>query len=357
MNHESLPAISSLFPYSVKSDASGRKGVGVRKAPSAASSNGLTERSVFHEPWWLDIATGGEWKAAVVKSGGELIGEMPYSMNRKGIWHVSTLPPLTRSLGPVIKPSQSASGQDWRHRLSVCNELIVQLPSCARVHQILDPRITEALAFSVQGFAVSATYTLQITPDCTEADIWSGMRPNTRNMIRRAAEKMTVLEIRNANEFADFYEVNLEHRKQKNMYGPVMRQLVNEFVRRKAGLLLGAYGDDGSLSAAIALVWDSTTIYYLLSSRSERTHAGSISLLLWTAIRVAREQDKVFDFDGIGSPGILKFLSGFGGTLVQRLEVERLRADYAALRAVRRGAKAVSTETYRTWRWPLETSA
>jgi hypothetical protein len=356
MNHESPPATSSLFPYWVKSDAFDRKGVVVHKAPSTAS-NGLTERSVFHEPWWLDIATGGEWDVAVVKSGGELIGEMPYAMSRRGIWRVSTLPPLTRSLGPVVKPIQGASGQDWRHRLSISNELISQLPSCARVHQILDPRITEALAFSVQGFAVSATYTLQITRNSTEVDVWAGMRPNTRNIIRRAAENMIVMEIRNANEFADFYELNLEHRKQKNIYGRVMRQLVNEFVRRKAGLLLGAYGDDGLLSAAIALVWDSTTIYYLLSTRSERTHGGSISLLLWTGIRVALEQNMVFDFDGIGSPGILRFLSGFGGTLVQRYEVERLRADYAALRALRRAAKAVSSGTYRTWRWPLGTSA
>lgn len=350
-----LPS-SQAYRYPHRTAALSLKGPGARQTASAAPA-GLFHRSIFHEPWWLELATRGEWGVALVKSGEDVVGEMPYALSKGRIWRVSTLPTLTRSLGPVIKHGTSASEQDWRDRLRIMSELIAQLPDCARIHQILDPRISETLAFSLHGFAVSVSFTLQIAPERGEADVWMGMRANTRNVIRRAAERMTVLEIRDGDEFADFYEANLAQRKLNNMYGPIMRQLVNEFVRRKAGLLLGAYDEEGSLQAAIALVWDSTTVYYLLSSRSQRAHGGSISLLLWVAIRVARERCLTFDFDGIGSPGTLTFLSGFGGSLVQRLEVERLRADYAALRAVRRGARAVFSGKYRTWRWPLEAGA
>jgi len=352
MSDETIPEIASLFPYWVENATSANQGVGAYSTLSAATS-GLTERSVFHEPWWLDIATRGEWRSAVVMSGRQLLGEMPYAISRRGIWGVSTQPPLTHSLGPVIKLVGDATRQDWRDRLHITGDLIAQLPKCARVHQILDPRISDVLAFSALGFGVSVHFTLQIAPNRTEKEVWAGMRPNMRNMIRRAAERLTVLEIGDVNRFAEFYETNLARRKQDNIYGSVMRPLVNEFVRRRAGLLLGAYGDDGSLSAAIALVWDNTTAYYLLSSRSECAHGGSIGLLLWTAIGVARKRKLMFDFDGIASPGILRFLSGFGGTLVQRFEVERLRADYAALRALRRAAIAVSSRSYQTSRWPL----
>jgi hypothetical protein len=325
------------------------------QAASPAPSDGLTERSVFHEPWWLDIATGGEWEVAVVERGGELLGEMPYAVTRRGIWRVSPQPPLTRTLGPVIKPARNTPIHDWRRRLGITSELIAQLPDCAYVQQILDPRVSEAIAFSLRGFAVSASYTLRITQDRTDGDIWTGMRAKTRNSIRRAAEQLTVLEICDGNEFVNFYEENLARRKRINVYGSgMMRQLVDEIVKRKAGTLLGAYSDDGALGAAIAVVWDSSTMYYLLSSRKDNVHCGSISLLLWSAVRSARERRLIFDFDGIANHSILRFLSGFGGTLVQRLEVERVRADYAALRVMRRSAGAMSEAACRIWRWPIE---
>jgi hypothetical protein len=324
-----------------------------RRRPEVAASSGLIEKSIFHESWWLDLATNREWQSALVLSRGEVVGEMPYAISKKGIWRVCTQPPLTRSLGPIVKAGKKRTSHDWRDRHEVTEDLIAQLPRCARIHQILDWRVSEALAFTAWGFSVSVHFTIQISPDRTGTDVWEAMRPNTRNLIRRAAERMTVREISDIDEFAAFYEGNLLRRRSENIYGGVMRKLIEEAVRRKAGVLLGAYENDHSLTAAIALVWDNMTMYYLLSSRSGSAHGGAISLLLWFAMRIARKRNLVFDFDGIGSPGILKFLAGFGGTLAQRLEVERLRVDYAAMRAVRRGVSTARRGGYTNWRWPL----
>ncbi len=38
--------------------------------------------SIFHEPWWLDIATQGQWQMARVQRAGETVGEMPYAILR-----------------------------------------------------------------------------------------------------------------------------------------------------------------------------------------------------------------------------------------------------------------------------------
>jgi lipid II:glycine glycyltransferase (peptidoglycan interpeptide bridge formation enzyme) len=76
-------------------------------------------------------------------------------------------------------------------------------------------------------------------------------------------------------------------------------------------------------------------MYYLLSSRSKSAHSGSISLLIWTAIQDAIARGVTFDFDGIASSSILQFLSGFGGNLVQRISVERLRPAYIAARQLK----------------------
>src|ERR1700682_4033857 len=67
-------------------------------SPATASSLRLdcpSAYSIFHERWWLDIATSGHWGTATVMHGNQVCGEMPYYLTRKGMWRVSRLPPLT----------------------------------------------------------------------------------------------------------------------------------------------------------------------------------------------------------------------------------------------------------------------
>lgn len=314
---------------------------GLTAVPSTTAQVRLPDESaahsIFHEPWWLDIATGGNWSVAKVMRGANTLGELPYYSARKGMWRISQLPPLTRTLGPVI-PSLGLDGAHERHhRLSVTAELIAQLPLFDSFFQVFDPRIKDALAFALQGFTVSARYTFQIPPDCAIPEAWARLHGKTRNVIRSADKKLTVAPIATPSEFLQFYEANLQERSRTNAYGSmVMRQLVNAFVERKAGHLLGAYGPGGTLVAAIGLVWDRHAMYYLLSSRTLKAHGGSISLLIWTAIQHAIERKVTFDFDGFSSPATYNFLDGFGGVLKQRLGVERLSTMYSVARILKR---------------------
>lgn len=314
---------------------------GTRAArPAALRVRSLDEAgaySIFHEPWWLDIATEGNWSLAKVVRGKEVLGQMPYNTTRMGMWRISHLPPLTRTLGPVIRPLGLDTVHEQHHRLNVTSQLIEQLPHFDSFFQVFDARVDDALAFALKGFTVSARYTFQITPDCTAAEAWARLHCKTRNVIRGAEKRLTVAPIATPSEFLQFYEANLLERARTNAYGSaVMRQLVNAFVERQAGHLLGAYGPDGRLVAAIGVVWDQHVMYYLLSSRTLGAHGGSISLLLWTAIQHALERNLTFDFDGFSSPATFNFLDGFGATLKQRLGVERLSTMYSVARILKR---------------------
>jgi Acetyltransferase (GNAT) domain len=292
--------------------------------------------SIFHEPWWLDIATGGHWSMAKVEHGKQLLGQLPYYSTRKGGWRISRLPPLTHTLGPVIKPMGLDGPREQHHRQTVTSALIEQLPYFDSFHQLLDSRIADALAFSLHGFTVSVRYTFQISPDCTVSEAWARMHSKTRNVIRSAGKKLIVAPVAAPVKFVQFYEANLLERSRKNAYeSSVMRQLVNAFVERDAGCLLGAYGPGGQLVAAIGLVWDQHAMYYLMSSREASAHSGAISLLIWTAIQQALERKLTFDVDGFYSLGTCKFLEGFGGTLRQRLCVERASTMFSLARILR----------------------
>ncbi|MEX3981048.1 GNAT family N-acetyltransferase [Paraburkholderia sp. EG287A] len=293
--------------------------------------------SIFHERWWLDIATQGDWKLAVVKQDDEVIGEMPYAMQRTRLWRVSHLPPLTRTLGPVIKSVTGSEARQLHHELDVTGKLIEQLPDCDSFFQVLDPRIDDALAFALHGFTVTARYTFRIDRNTTADEAWKRLNSKTRNVIRSASRELTVVPDIAPGEFIAFYEANLAARSRTNAYGDaVMRELVDAFVERKAGMLLGAYGQGGKLVAAVGLVWDHQAMYYLLSSRAQDAHSGSISLLLWTGIGRALERKLTFDFDGFSSPSTFSFLNGFGATLTQRLGVERHGTVYLLMRTLKR---------------------
>ncbi|WP_322058681.1 GNAT family N-acetyltransferase [Paraburkholderia sp. J63] len=297
--------------------------------------------SIFHEPWWLDIATEGNWSLAVVKHNGAIVGEMPYAISRTHLWRISHLPPLTRTLGPVINPVTGSASRQMHHRIDITAQLIDQLPECDSFFQVLDPRVDNAIAFALRGFTVSARYTFRIAPHCTVDEAWARLDSKTRNVIRSAERELTIAPELSPAEFLAFYDANLAARSRSNAYGAaVMRELVGAFVERKAGMLLGVYGPGGGpgarLVAAIGLVWDHQAVYYLLSSRVQDAHCGSISLLLWTGIRRALERRLIFDFDGFSSPSAFNFLSGFGATLTQRLGVERLGTVYLLTRTLKR---------------------
>ncbi|MCX5544348.1 GNAT family N-acetyltransferase [Paraburkholderia sp. CNPSo 3076] len=203
----------------------------------------------------------------------------------------------------MIKPVSGSEARQLHHELDVTGQLIEQLPDCDSFFQVLDPRIDDALAFALHGFAVSARYTFRIDPQTTPDEAWKHLNSKTRNVIRSASRELTIVPDLTPREFLELYEANLAARSRDNAFGDaVMRELVNAFVERKAGMLLGAYDQGGKPVAAVGLVWDQQAMYYLLSSRSQDAHCGSISLLLWTGIGRALERKLTFDFDGFSSP-------------------------------------------------------
>jgi hypothetical protein len=294
-------------------------------------------RSIFHEPWWLDIATGGNWQKASVMHGNQLLGEMPYCITRKGMWRVCRLPPLTRTLGPVIASLASDPAHQFRHELRVMSQMIEQLPEVDNFFQVFDYHVHDAIAFALHGFTVTARYTFQISPQHNAAALWARMDPRTRNVIRSAERVLKVATIDDPAAFLSFYEANLESQARHNAYGSAaMGELVRAFVERAAGRLLGAYTSDGRLAGAIGLVWDQQTMYFLLSTRARGSHNGTMSFLLWSAIQDSINRRLTFDFDGFSGPATFSFLNGFGGSLTQRLGVEHTGKVYELARMVKR---------------------
>jgi hypothetical protein len=113
--------------------------------------------------------------------------------------------------------------------------------------------------------------------------------------------------------------------------------LFSECRARESGAILGAFDHDGVPVAMTFLVWGHGIMYYLLSMRCFGSiDYGSVSLLLWSAIKEANRMGLVLDLDGVYSSGTARFLSNFSGQIKTRLMIRRSRMPFRALQYLKR---------------------
>ena len=257
------------------------------------------------------------------------------------------MPPLTRTLGPVIQPTARNQAEIVRQRASILRDLLELLPPCSYFSQTLDPRIGEALVYSRAGYSVSLVYTLVIPPTADVDAVWAGTRTKTRNLIRRAGESHDVVTL-DAPTFVREYVRHVSSKKRTMIYDQaLLLQVCDEALRRQRADLMGARNRaTGEIVAATGVFHDEHAHYYLLSMRADESHSGAVSLLIWKAISRAMTEGRSFDFDGVSSARSFAFLSGFPSEVVPRLVVTKAtipgRMSKAAFDLVRGRSKGLN---------------
>jgi len=300
--------------------------------------------SLFHEPWWLAAVSDGCFQESLVKQGDDIVGRLPYVVVQRGPFRIVRMPPFTHVLGPVVDAGTGKPQTRLMRRLSITRSLIDQLPPHSHFHQHLNPELddglanADGLAFQERQFLVAPQYTFEV--DCRRglADIWAALHQKTRNQIRRAEGKYSVRTVEDSNCFVDFYMKSVKAWGRANRIEfKHFSTLFSECRSRECGKILGAFDQDGAPVAMTYLVWGHGIMYYLLSMRSFLSmDYGSISLLLWSAMKEAQRIGLIFDLDGVYSSGTARFLSGFGGQIKTRLVIRRSRMPYSALQSLRR---------------------
>jgi len=310
--------------------------------------------SLFHEPWWLSATTGGRIEEAVVKQGDDVVGRLPYVVKRLGPFHVVRMPPFTHTLGPSIDAGLGKPQTRMQRRLSIARSLIDQLPRHSYFHQHLDPSldnglaIADGLAFQERKFEVSPQYTFQVDCRRSLADLSAALNLKTRQHIRKAEKEYSVGTVDDPKSFVNFYLTNIKASGLTNRIDfEHFPALFAETRAHESGLIFGAFDHTGTPVAMTFVVWGYGTMYYLLSTRSAHsTDHGSVSLLIWSAMKQAHEIGIVLDLDGVYSSGTARFLSNFGGDIRTRLTIKRSRMPYRALQYLKRQVVADESQFF-----------
>ncbi len=298
-------------------------------------------KTIFHEDWWLDAVAPGQWRGAPCFRGGREVGFLRFQERVASGMKSCVMPQITRVLGPVVFTEAGKTESRTRFNHSVLSELIEQIEGYEHVEMTLDPDCVDLTPFLEHGCNVALLQTFLL--DCTVPTevLWSGMRDKTRNVVRRARERLIVKEIDDADYFTSFYRANLDG--EKSYFDLSLIRPVYQAARaRGQGSILAAIDAAGMVHAKVFFVWDDKYVYYYLSTRDKKSaDLGAVSLLLWSGLELAHRIGLWFDFDGITSDTRFQFMSGFGGEIASRYNVTRTTTLFEAQNHLRNVARAI----------------
>ena len=117
-------AITGIFATTGRGKRRSRRFVQVGTCPT-----------IFHEDWWLDAATNGQYEVAEVASGGSVFGRLPYRMTSRFGMKWCTAPELTYFLGPAVDEGTGNVYTRFMRKLEITRDLIRKLRLRDRLRQ------------------------------------------------------------------------------------------------------------------------------------------------------------------------------------------------------------------------------
>lgn len=271
---------------------------------------------IFSKDWWLDAVTGEDiWEVNIVEKNNEIIGSFPFAIKRVYFLNIISNPVLTKTLGVWLKYPE---GQKYATRLAyekeIVSQLIKMLPRVDFFHQHFNYQFTNWLPFYWHGFAQTTRYTYVID-DLTNLDeIFKNFKDNIRREIRKAQKRLTVS---HENDIYEFYRLNklvFENQGKKIPFNiDLVKRIDDACSKRNCRKIFFAKDQQNRIHAALYLIWDENSAYYLMGgSDPALRNSGANSLLMWEAIQFAATVTKKFDFEGSMIEPIERFFRSFG---------------------------------------------
>ena len=272
---------------------------------------------VFSRDWWLDAVCGPDnWDVMLMAKGNKIVASFPYYIKRK--WGVTalTMPLLTPFLGIWIKyPEQ----QKYTARLSFEEEIlenfISRIPKTAVFRQTFHHSFQNCLPFYWSNFKQQIRYTYVIDKLDELDNVFANFRDTARQQIRKAEK---IVQVHLSDDIEGFYELNKKTFSRQGLKPPYSLNFIKTLDAacraRDCRAIFFAEDAMGTRHAAIYIVWDETSSYYLMGGIDPALrNSGAQSLLIWEAIKYCSTKTKMFDFEGSMLRAIEKFFRTFGG--------------------------------------------
>lgn len=295
---------------------------------------------LFSQYWWLDATCGPEnWNVVLVEKGGTIMAALPFMFKRKYGLHFSIMPPLTQTLGPWLRPSKGKITAQYNQQKKLMTELIQGLPKFDYFSQNFHHTIFNWLPFYWHGFSQTTRYTYILQNIKDHKKIFAGFQGNIRGDIKKALNRFK-LKVRWDIEIDSFFDLNeLTFNRQRKSF-PFSKKTIKRIdtvcADRNARKIIGAQDADGRLHAAVYIIWDQHSAYYLMGgSDPNLRRSGANSLCIWEAIKFASAETEIFDFEGSMIEPVERFFRAFGAQQIPYLRITYQKKIVRFLRALK----------------------
>lgn len=284
--------------------------------------------SIFSQPWWLDAVAPGSWGEVTIEKGDRLFARLPYFIRRHRGLTLLSMPPLTQTLGPWLRPYPGKYTNRLSEEKALMMKLIKGLPRFDFFQQNFHHSMTNWLPFYWQGFRQTTRYTYVIENLDHPDKVWEETRSNVRTDVRKARDQVAVRDDLGLDVFLELNELTFERQGRRPPYGRELVWRIDEACQdRGCRKILFAEDAQGQLHAAVYIVWDKDAAYYLMSgSDPELRNSGATSLLLWEAIQLAATVTQSFDFEGSMIEPVERHFRSFGARQKRYFQVRKVKS-------------------------------
>ena len=277
------------------------------------------EGTLFATRTWLE-ASGRPYEIWGAFRGDQLVAGLPLSVRRLPFgMEAAWPPPLTPYLSPVFAASDAKYVKTLSTRKEVNGAFAQALQRrFSTVKLSFSPGPMDLQPFIWEGFEGHVRYTYLLDLENLE-DVWMGMDESRRRNIRRATKDgLTVDPDAEFDDLLALVKKTYGRQGETAKFAPSATQYHDALACQSQSRSLVTRDAQGRAIAGVYLVWDGRRAYYLMGGYDpEESHHGATALAMWEAIRFAKEDVGVaeFDFEGSMIPDIERFFRKFGGQL------------------------------------------
>lgn len=296
-------------------------------------------------PWWLDAVCAGKvWDVLFAEDeNGNITGAMPYLIRKRARMKYIVMPPLSQAGGIWVAPE--VTGDRWK-TAEVCRQFTEQLKAMklAYYYQQFFPGSLCVDAMRGLRFKTKERVTYRVEDLSNMETLLASFSKNQRRQLQKAKD-LQVTRTMEIEEFCRFHAQCLALRGRKPSYSREFLIVLERKARRLGQCeIISIRNAEGEVYAAALVVWDKRYLYYLVPTYDIRhKDSGASALLVWEAMKLAREKQVHFDFEGSNDKGIAHFYEQFGSKPVPYYAVEKYYKPIFRL--------AIGIQKLREWRF------
>ena len=272
------------------------------------------QRSVFAQPWWLDVVTGSAdgWRPNLLRGDdGAVRAAWPLPTRSTGQGLVGHGAPYTPFVGPMLP-----DGVDTSRDVELLEQLATQLDADhVHVEAACMPELDYWTPLAWHGFTQTSRTTWRIDAGQGIDEVRAAMRKGTRGSLRAAGRDGLVVDGGTVEELLAACAATFA----RQDVGAVparttLAALAEAAIAHDAGEIRAVRTGSGELASAGLFVFDDRWTWNLANGRIDTVDAvGAPTLLLDDAIERALARGTGFDFEGSMLRPVERFVRSFGG--------------------------------------------